>query len=335
MGSLKRLIGGLVIAAVVFAASASTAGSAQFPGANGKFLFSSGLDGGLWTANLDGTGLVSVVPGNNSQNGDAAWSPFGGAKIVFKSDRFGVPATFGPTTDIFVVNADGSGLIRLTTTTSYQTQPSWSPDGSKIVFTSYRDGDPNIYVMSVDGSGLTQLTNNAAVDEWPSWSPNGAKIVFRSLRNGQDDLYLMDPDGQNQTRLTTHSSTEFQPTWSPDGLKIAFCSQRDGNEEIYMINADGTNETRITNNSFSDQAPEWSADGTEMAFGSSRSGKWSFWTMNVDGTNQTLRVSQGTSNIGGASGYWQSISSAPTTTTTTTTSPSAVAATEVAPTFTG
>jgi Tol biopolymer transport system component len=333
MGSVKRLVGGLVIASGIFAATVSTAGSAQFPGTNGKFLFDSGLDGGLWTANLDGTGIVSLVPGNNSQNGDAAWSPFGGEKIVFKSDRFGVPATYGPTTDIFVVNADGSGLTRLTTTTSYQTQPSWSPDGSKIVFTSYRDGDPNIYVMNVDGSGLTQLTNNAAVDEWPSWSPNGAKIVFRSQRNGQDDLYLMDPDGQNQTRLTTDPSTEFQPTWSPDGLKIAFCSQRDGNEEIYMINADGTNETRITNNSFSDQTPEWSPDGTLLAFGSSRSGKWSIWTMNVDGTNQTLRVAQGTSNIGGASGYWQSISSAPTTTTS---SPVAGSGSDVSvPAFTG
>ena len=333
MRNLKRLIIGLVLSSAIFTATVSTAGSAQFPGANGKFLFSSGLDGGLWTANLDGTGIVSLVPGNNSQNGDAAWSPFGGEKIVFKSDRFGVPATYGPTTDIFVVNADGSGLTRLTTTTSYQTQPSWSPDGSKIVFTSYRDGDANIYVMNEDGSGQTQLTSTTDHDEWPSWSPDGSKIVFRSLRNGQDDLYLMDPDGQNQTRLTTHSSTEFQPTWSPDGLKIAFCSQRDGNEEIYMINADGTNELRITNNPSSDQSPEWSADGTEMAFGSSRSGNWSFWTMNVDGTNQTLRVSQGTSSIGGASGYWQSISSAPTTTTT---SPIAGPGTEVSvPAFTG
>ena len=332
MGSVKRLVGGLVIASGIFAATVSTAGSAQFPGTNGKFLFDSGLDGGLWTANIDGTGIVSLVPGNNSQNGDAAWSPFGGEKIVFKSDRFGVPATYGPTTDIFVVNADGSGLSRLTTTTSYQTQPSWSPDGSKIVFTSYRDGDANIYVMNADGSGQTQLTTSTAHDEWPSWSPNGAKIVFRSLRNGQDDLYLMDPDGQNQTRLTTDPSTEFQPTWSPDGLKIAFCSQRDGNEEIYMINADGTNETRITNNSFSDQVPEWSPDGTLLAFGSGRSGHWSIWTMNVDGTNQTLRVAQGTSNIGGASGYWQSISSAPTTTTN---SPSTGAGTAVVPAFTG
>jgi len=333
MRNLKRLIIGLVLSSAIFTATVSTAGSAQFPGANGKFLFSSDLDGGLWTANLDGTGLVSLVPGNNSQTGDAAWSPFGGEKIVFTSNQFGVPATYGPTTDIFVVNADGSGLIRLTTTTSYQTQPSWSPDGSKIVFTSYRDGDANIYVMNADGSGQTQLTSTTAHDEWPSWSPDGSKIVFRSLRNGQDDLYLMDPDGQNQTRLTTDPSTEFQPTWSPDGLKIAFCSQRDGNEEIYMINADGTNELRITNNPSSDQAPEWSADGTLLAFGSSRSGYWSLWTMNVDGTNQTLRVSQGTSNIGGASGYWQSISSAPTTTTT---APTAGPGTEVSvPAFTG
>lgn len=333
MRNLKRLIIGLVLSSAIFTATVSTAGSAQFPGANGKFLFSSDLDGGLWTANLDGTGLVSLVPGNNSQTGDAAWSPFGGEKIVFTSNQFGVPATYGPTTDIFVVNADGSGLIRLTTTTSYQTQPSWSPDGSKIVFTSYRDGDANIYVMNADGSGQTQLTSTTAHDEWPSWSPDGSKIVFRSLRNGQDDLYLMDPDGQNQTRLTTDPSTEFQPTWSPDGLKIAFCSQRDGNEEIYMINADGTNELRITNNPSSDQAPEWSADGTLLAFGSSRSGYWSLWTMNVDGTNQTLRVSQGTSNIGGASGYWQSISSAPATTTT---APTAGPGTEVSvPAFTG
>src|SRR5438105_1357594 len=103
---------------------------------------------------------------------------------------------------IFTVNPDGSGLTMLTTTEANNTFPAWSADGTKIVFTSDRDGNEEIYSMNADGSGQTRLTNNASADEFPAWSPDGTKIVFKSNRDGNFEIYSMNADGSGQTRLT-------------------------------------------------------------------------------------------------------------------------------------
>ena len=88
------------------------------------------------------------------------------------------------------MDADGSNQTRLTYTPSKDYSPSWSPDGSKIAFSSSRDGNYEIYVMDADGSNQTNLTNNSANDSGPSWSPDGSKIAFSSSR----DVYIMDVD---------------------------------------------------------------------------------------------------------------------------------------------
>src|SRR5437868_1722235 len=73
----------------------------------------------------------------------------------------------------------------------------YSPDGTKIAFSSNADGNPEIYVMNADGSGIKQLTDNSAIDWNPSWSPDGKKIAFTSGRDGDFDVYVMDADGSN------------------------------------------------------------------------------------------------------------------------------------------
>jgi len=92
-----------------------------------------------------------------------AWSP-DGTKIAFRSTRSGV-------SDLYVMNADGSGVTQLTSDSATEGRPAWSPEGTKIAFASTRDGNWEIYVMNVDGSGVTRITDNPASDTWPSWSP--------------------------------------------------------------------------------------------------------------------------------------------------------------------
>ncbi|MBI1929652.1 PD40 domain-containing protein [Candidatus Poribacteria bacterium] len=204
-------------------------------------------------------------------------------KIAFTSTRDG-------NEELYMMNSDGTNPIRLTNNSANDHIPSWSPDGTKIAFASFRD-DPShaeIYVMNADGTGQTRLTHNSIDDDTPVWSPDGSQIAFSYAESGGWQVYVMNADGSNRTNLSRQpGSNNSQPTWSPNGTRIAFGSGRDGNPEIYMMNSDGTNQTRITNNSSDDQYPSWSPDGTKIAFISNRDGNYEIYVMDADGTNQT------------------------------------------------
>lgn len=114
---------------------------------------------------------------------------------------------------IWTYNTLTQNSIRLTQSTG-DSRPRYSPDGSKIVFQSNRDGQPEIYVMNADGSAQTRLTNNPAWDTAPAWSPDGTKILFTSLRDDPmiPALYVMNADGSGQTRVTTGSDGVWRAT---------------------------------------------------------------------------------------------------------------------------
>ena len=205
------------------------------------------------------------------------WSP-DGRRIAFSSLRDG-------NTEIYVMNALGSGVTRLTYKDDFDSFPAWSPDGRRIAFHSYRDGNWDIYVMNADGSGVTRLTYSRAADGYPAWSPDGRRIAFGAGRDGKWEIYVMDASGV--IRLTYNDAHDGGPAWSPDGRRIAFVSERDGNDEIYVMNADGTGVTRLTYKDADDSFPAWSPDGRRIAFQSKREGRWDIYVMNADGSGQT------------------------------------------------
>ena len=201
-------------------------------------------------------------------------------RIAFRSSRDG-------NSEIYVMNADGSGITRLTNRPEPNFNPAWSPDGRRIAFTSDRDGNFEIHVMNADGSGITQLTNHPERDWLPAWSPDGRRIAFDSSRDGNRDIHVMNADGSGITRLTNRPELDSNPAWSPDGRRIAFHSSRDGNWEIYVMNADGSGITRLTNHPENDGSPAWSPDGRRIAFRSSRDGNVEIYVMNADGSGIT------------------------------------------------
>jgi TolB protein len=247
-----------------------------------QLVFDSTRGGGyrdLYTMNSDGMDMSRLTRGE-ADSIAGPWSP-DGKQIVY--------TTFGLTTsDIAVINADGSGMVNLTNTPDVDEGfPSWSPDGQHIAYTTLRDGNNEIYVMKADGTEAARWTDNPADDFAPAWSPDGTKIVFVSDRDreaGIYDLYIMDVVSTAVTRLTNDEAIDYSPAWSPDGTRIVFRSDHGGPGDIYVINADGTGLTNLTNNPAEDWAPTWSPDGTRIAFQTKRDGNWEIYLMAADGS---------------------------------------------------
>lgn len=203
-------------------------------------------------------------------------------RIVFASDRDG-------NNEIYVMNADGSGVTRLTNHPANEGDPAWSPDNSRIVFTSNRDGNSEIYVMNADGSNVINLSNHPASDVQPAWSPDG-RIAFTSDRDGNYEVYVMNADGSGVINVSNHSALDGTPGWSPDGTRIAFTSGRGNGRGIYTMNADGTGITRVSEDNalHGEASPDWSPDGARLVFQTSRGQLfgmgYSIGLMNVDGS---------------------------------------------------
>ncbi len=223
-----------------------------------------GYDGVLWAMNPDGSGHRKLAPANPGMR----WSP-DGQKIVFVGSwRLG--------NAIHVMNADGSGLERLTTPVpdsrcdsgiQWHGGPAWSPDGRAIAFTRSCGvpGRPSeIYVMNADGSEQRMLARNPTDFDTNelAWSPRGDKIAFVSGRDGDLEIYVMNPDGSEQRRLTRNTVRDSNPVWSPDGRRIAF----ESNWQLWVMNADGSGQRRLTRNGARNLAPAWSPDGRRIAF---------------------------------------------------------------------
>ena len=147
--------------------------------------------------------------------------------------------------------------------------PSWSPDGRRLVFESRRHGNVELYIIDADGTGERRLTHSPSdvANSHPSWSPDGSSIVFDSFRGGVFHLYVIRPDGSGERPLTHGDVAGVQefarhPEWSPDGRYIAFDSRRDGNGEYYVIQADGSGLRRLTStNDIHESHPAWTPDG--------------------------------------------------------------------------
>jgi TolB protein len=168
--------------------------------------------------------------------------------------------------DIHVVSSAGDGMVRLVDHGPKDADPAWSPDGSRISFTSDAGGGPSIHVMSASGTGVTRLTDPGFASYRPAWSPDGTRIVYVSERDGNAELYVMNADGTNPTRLTNHSARDTDPDWSPDGSTIAFSSDRDGNAEVYTLHLETRAVRRVTRTQTWAGHPAWSPDGTRIAF---------------------------------------------------------------------
>lgn len=196
--------------------------------------------------------------------------------------------------DIFVADLKGNIIKQLTNEPGYDAEPTVSPKGDKIVFTSMRSGDLELYTMDIDGSNVKQITSGLGYDGGAFFSPDGKQIIFRASRPKtpekikeykdllaeglvmptEMELYICNADGSDLRQLTNLGKANWAPFFHPSGKKVIFASNHKSTRgyqfNLFMINTDGTNLEQITYDGVFDAFPMFSPDGKYLIFSSNR-----------------------------------------------------------------
>ena len=260
-----------------------------FTGKNGLFLssivFVSDRDGAkeIWTMDFDGrnprrlTSHRSITISPSARAGRVAYTSY--------------VRTFPR---LWTMNADGTDKREVATGVELNASPSFSPDGSQIVFSGSAAGNADIYVVNAAGGGLKRLTTTRALEASPDWSPTARQILYTSDIGGTPQIYVMDADGVSPRRLTYAGNWNDEATWSPDGSKIAFACRNEGDFRVCVMDI-GTGRTVEIAGEGSEGHPTWSPDGEKIVYQSRRGGSTQIFSMDADGSNKR-QLTQGGNN---------------------------------------
>lgn len=211
-------------------------------------VFASGI--GLQIMQADGSDR-HAIPGT-APSDFPAWSP-DGKRVAFVSDRDG-------NLEIYSINTDGTGVVRLTNDPAQDFAPAWSPDGKSIVFSSDRDDRDflrlQLFVVNVDGTGLHSLSNNLVLDCCAAWAHDGRTLGFDSIRDLSNQVFLMDADGGRQRPVSNRKMT--LGGWSPDDTRLVVTDISGLFPVIATIDLNGANYLPLTNGEANDRDPVFS-----------------------------------------------------------------------------
>jgi Tol biopolymer transport system component len=258
-----RLLLAAVVGVALFAPAPGTSGGSQVP------VLAFTRAGDVHTIRADGTEARPLLRRAYSP----AWSP-DGSRLAFVSRRSGDE-------EIYVANADGSGVRRLTRSAGPDLGPAWSSDGRQLAWS--RKGE--IWRMSAAGANQRRLV--AKTKAWhehhsPTW--HGRTIVYSSNRAGffNPELYAVPAKRLTFTKGSDGVlGDDGMPDFSPNGRRIVFTSNRDQNGEVYVMNANGSGQRRLTRRPGDDFLPRFSSDGAQIAFVALPG---TVYVMNADGT---------------------------------------------------
>jgi len=275
-GRLASLAFGVVIGVLVLSVSSA---SASYSGSNGLIAFVRAVNGQnqIFTMTSGGGNQTNISNNTSYADTDPQWTS-DGQKLVFQR------CCVNGVDQIFIMNGDGSQQTNLSNDQSDETEPSVSPNGSQVVYSSY-DG---LWLMNSDGSNKAQITANG-YDQNPRWSPDGTKILLDSYTSSYYTYVIETVNTAGGARTTYGSSscyTDQTPDWSPTGSAIVFTRFNSrctlGGGSIWTMTSSGANQTDVSQGG-NDSTPAWSPDGSKIAF--VRSG--TIYTMTSSGGSQT------------------------------------------------
>jgi len=185
--------------------------------------------------------------------------------------------------DIYRVNLDGTDLVRLTSGTSDNREPTAA--GDRVIFVSYRHGNGELYSVPLAGGTETRLTTTGAHEAEPALSHDGKKLAYTSTASGVPKLWIAAGDGKNGSRVTTGfgfaGSIEAGPSWSPNGDKLVFVSTAQGTSDLFIYNVSSGTFTPLVTTDAPEVEPSWSPDGEWVAFASARNNQTDIYRVHV------------------------------------------------------
>ena len=251
-----------VVCVAVVATMMMPPASAVAPGDNGRLAWVTGCcdQYELWATEADLSTLRQLThPRGFEFVRDASWSPAG--RIVFSARPFN--SDVGDSNDLWTINGDGTLVIRVTATPGWESDPDWSPDGSRIAF--MRKGD--LFTIKATGYGRHRLTETQRFEWSPVWSPDGTTLAFLGDTRLGTDLFLLDVTTGSQTRLTRTRPDEFYPEWLPDGTGLVFTRAAKVERGIWTMDlASRTMVPLLDEPGIDENAPAVAPDGTRIAW---------------------------------------------------------------------
>ncbi len=191
---------------------------------------------------------------------------------------------------VIMMDPDGMWEESITHYGGITLSPSWSPDGKKLAYVSFKKGDADIYVYDVESKREKLLVGGKGAQSAPAWSPDGRYIAYSStIKGGNSEIFLIDTLTGKKKRLTYYYGIDTSPSWSPDGEKIAFVSDRSGPPHLFVMRKDGSQVTRLTYGSY-DVSPAWSPRGDLIAYASLEKGRYYIRVITPEGKNDRILV---------------------------------------------
>jgi TolB protein len=185
--------------------------------------------------------------------------------------------------ELCTVDQDGLNLQQLTSSGGLKLSPNWSPDGTRIAYSTYYDNRLIVFGYDLSRGTASILCDHADMNDAPAWSPDGDRLAASLSDDDGQEIFIMDAAGRNRRRVTRNHGINTSPRWSPNGQQLAFVSDRAGSPQIYIINCDGTDQRRLTFVGDYNTTPAWSPRGDLIAYSRRDGGQNQLFITDLEG----------------------------------------------------